>query len=167
MRKSIILFSLFSILHFTNAFGQTNNSNIIYLLCNRDDLRLTVNAVSEGTKQVVISYFFTKNWTIWGNKQSQIIFLHVTNPVSDKQWGWIAASENIQEIKKLSNVMTLDQFLEKLNKPHFCNSLRTTKFVMLLGWANGKKFERYPVKIGTDIYDPSDLNIPEHKSSKH
>jgi hypothetical protein len=68
MRKSIILFCLFSILHFTNAFGQTNNSNIIYLLCNRDDLRLTVNAVNEGTKQVVISYFFTKNWTIWGNR---------------------------------------------------------------------------------------------------
>jgi hypothetical protein len=95
------------------------------------------------------------------------MFLHVTNPVSDKQWGWIAASENIEEIKKLSNVITLDQFLEKLNKPSFFSILGTTKLVMLLGWANGKKFERYPVKIGTDIYDPSDLNIPKQDSSKN
>ncbi|MFC3362737.1 hypothetical protein ACFOG5_06055 [Pedobacter fastidiosus] len=92
--------------------------------------------------------------------------MHTTKPIPDKQWGWIATSENIEEIKKLSNLMTLDQFVEKLNQPDFVSSLGSMKLVMLLGWTNGKKFERYPVKVGTSISDPHDLNIPEQKPVK-
>jgi hypothetical protein len=150
------------------TFGQQSTKlDTLYLRCSRNDLDLIINHVNSDKRQVRTSFFFNKDWKIWGNKKTSIMIIYTSEPTTQKNWDWVIAQKKIDGIVKLENLMPLELFLEKLNKPDFTSSISKKKLIMLLVSENEQKYEQYPVTIGSDLYDPNDLNIPEHKPSKN
>jgi hypothetical protein len=148
--KSIFLTVLSAILAIS-SLSQTK-TDTIYIIGPQELLSSKFMSVNPDNNKVRIAFFFDVNWMMHGNRQSSVFLVYRSSQKAG-QWEWVIPVVNLERFKSSAKVYTLEEFTAKLaDKPFLMDMYhRKSQIMLLYGPKNGKKFELYPVDIGTDL----------------